>query len=53
MFLGPRDLPYLKGGIRNVNEKWERDSGFERVYGMREAENNHRDYGIARKFGSV
>lgn len=26
MFLGMRDLPYLKGGIRNFNEKWEQDS---------------------------
>jgi len=27
MFLEMRDLSYLKGGIRNFNEKWERDSG--------------------------
>lgn len=27
MLLGMRDLPYLKGGIRIFNEKWEPDSG--------------------------
>ena len=44
MLLGMRDLPYLKGGIRIFNEKWERDSGLNVCIGMRDAENNHRDY---------
>ena len=32
--------------------KMEAGFGIERMHGMRDAENNHRDCGIARKFGS-
>lgn len=48
MFFGIRDLPYLKAGIWDFNENWRRDSGLK----VRDAENNHWDYGIARKLGS-
>ena len=48
---GMRDLLYLKAGVRDLKVKWAR-FGIESMHEMRDAENNHRDYGIERKFWS-
>ena len=51
-FFGIRDSPYFKVGIRDFKSILGARFGNERMHGMRNAENNPRDYGIGEKFGS-
>ena len=51
-FFEIRDSPYFKVGIRDFKSILGARFGNERMHGMRNAENNPRDYGIGEKFGS-
>ena len=51
-FFGIRDSPYFKVRIRDFKSILGARFEIERMYGMRDAENNPRDYGIGEKFGS-
>ena len=51
-FFGIRDSPYFKVGIRDFKSILGARFGIERMHGMRNAENNPRDYETGEKFGS-
>ena len=53
-----QDLPYLNTRFRDFKGNWRGGwgvgvcFGIESIHGMRHPDHNHRDYGIARTFGS-